>query len=154
MAKKTPNPNPDYRPPLPCRLDCSACTRKCPQAKTASEIAKGRMYSMKALMQYIQAEEEGLLIMPPCKIGDVLYEIDLPEYGVITCKVIYVSYYNGPFAHVPGGKLAETWSVGVEVVDGHGQGSSYAFEADDFGATVFASRKEAEKALKGGERNG
>lgn len=25
MAKKTPNPNPDYRPPLPQRCDCSAC---------------------------------------------------------------------------------------------------------------------------------
>lgn len=43
-------------------------------------------------------------------------------------------------------------SVGVEVVEGHGKGSGYAFEAEDFGKSVFLTREEAEAALK--EREG
>lgn len=103
----------------------------------------------KRLAAYEDAEENGLLIRLPCKVGDMLYEIDLPEYGVIVCKVLYVDFYCGPFAHAPGGKIVSATSVGVEVVEGHGKGSSYAFEKDDFGKTVFLTRAEAEAALKG-----
>lgn len=99
------------------------------------------------LCRYEDAEEQGLLVRLPCKVGDKLYEIDLPEYGVIICKVIYLDYYNGPFAHVPGGKMIATWFAGVEVIEGHGIGSSYAFESVDFGKTVFLTREEAEAAL-------
>ena len=101
------------------------------------------------LADYEVAEEQGLLVRLPCKVGDMLYEIDLPEYGVIVCKVLYVDCYCGPFAHAPGGKIVSATSVGVEVVEGHGKGSSYAFEKDDFGKTVFLTREEAEAALKG-----
>ena len=98
------------------------------------------------LAAYEDAEEQGRLVILPCKVGDMLYEIDLPEYGVIVCKVLYVDCYCGPFAHAPGGKIVSATSVGVEVVEGHGKGSSYAFEKDDFGKTVFLTREEAEAA--------
>lgn len=99
------------------------------------------------LAEIVRAKFEKRLAILPCKVGDTLYEIDLPEYGVIICKVIYLDYYNGPFAHVPGGKMISTWSAGVEVIEGHGIGSSYAFESVDFGKTVFLTREEAEAAL-------
>lgn len=102
------------------------------------------------LSELAHAEEQGRLVVLPCNVGDTVYEIDLPEYGVIVCNVLYVDIYNGPFAHVPGSKIVAAVSVGVEVVGGHGKGSSYAFEQDDFGKTVFLSRAEAEAALKGG----
>ena len=76
------------------------------------------------------------VIVPPCKVGDVLYEIDLPEYGIITCKATKVLYDSG--------------EIVVNVIDGHGKGSEYYFEFDDFGKTVFATKEEAAEALKGG----
>lgn len=102
----------------------------------------------KKLKLYLDAEQEGRLVVLPCKVGDFLYEIDLPEYGVIKCKALSVDYYNGPLAHVPNNEMVELWSAGVEVVEGHGTGSCYAFEQTDFGKTVFLSREEAEKALE------
>ena len=106
--------------------------------------------ALEKLAAFEDAEGQGLLVRLPCKVGDTIYDIDLPEYGVIICKVIYLDYYNGPFAHVPGGKMVSTWSAGVEVIKGHGVGSSYAFESVDFGKTVFLTHEEAEAALKGG----
>ena len=38
--------------------------------------------------------------------------------------------------------------MGVEVIKGHGVGSSYNFEIEDFGKTVFLTKEEAEKALE------
>lgn len=99
---------------------------------------------------YKAAEITGKLVVLPCRVGDMLYEVDLPEYGVITCKVLHIGTYNGPEAHVPGNRMVYAVSVGVEVVEGHGKGSGYAFEAEDFGKIVFTVREEAEKALAEG----
>lgn len=113
----------------------------------------GIMSDVKRAIAIMDAEREGRLVVLPCKVGDFLYEIDLPEYGVIKCKVLSVDYYNGPLAHVPNNEMVELWSVGVEVVEGHGTGSCYAFEQTDFGKTVFLQREDAEKALEAqGER--
>lgn len=102
----------------------------------------------KHLLELAQAEKDGRLVVLPCKVGDLLYEVDLPKYGVITCKVLHVGTYNGPVAHVEGNPMVSAVSVGVEVVEGHGKGSGYAFEAEDFGKTVFLTREEAEAALE------
>ncbi len=99
------------------------------------------------LKQYEDAEGENRLIWAPCKVGDTIYEVDLPEYGVIVCKVLYVSYINKHWADEKDQPIVRALSVGVEVVDGHGVGSSYAFEAEDFGRSVFLTVKEAIEAL-------
>lgn len=104
------------------------------------------------LLELSKAEKDGRLVVLPCKAGDLLYEVDLPEYGVITCKVLHVGTYNGPAAHVEGNHMVSAVSVGVEVVEGHGKGSGYAFEAEDFGKIVFLEREAAEAELK--EREG
>ena len=83
----------------------------------------------------LNAESEGRLLVLPCKVGDTLYEIDLPEYGVIVCKVMWMILKNDV-------------SVQVEVTDGHGLGSGYCFELSDIGKTVFRTREEAEAKLK------
>lgn len=95
-----------------------------------------------------KAEKDGRLVVLPCKVGDFLYEVDAPEYGVITCKVLSIYYHNGPMFHVPGNDVVSALSVEVEVIDGHGKGSSYNFELRDFGKTVFLTCEEAETALK------
>lgn len=99
---------------------------------------------------WMKADSEGRLLVLPCKVGDTIYEIDLPEYGVIVCKVIWIDYYIGPAAHIQGNEMVAAVSVSVEVIDGHGKGSCYAFEQSDFGKTVFLTREAAEAALKGG----
>ena len=98
---------------------------------------------------WMKAESEGRLLVLPCKVGDTIYEIDLPEYGVIVCKVIWIDYYIEPAAHIQGNEMVAAVSVSVEVIDGHGKGSCYAFEQSDFGKTVFLTREDAEKALGG-----
>lgn len=114
--------------------------------KEAQEITENM--SPKRLLEILQAEKNGRLVVLPCKTGDMLYEVDLPEYGVITCKVLHVGTYNGPMAYEPGNPMVCAVNVGVEIVEGHGKGSVYAFNAEDFGKTVFLIREEAEAALK------
>ena len=59
-----------------------------------------------------RADKDGRLVVLPCKAGDMLYEVDLPEYGVIACKVLHIDAYNGPMAHAPGGPRSEERRVG------------------------------------------
>lgn len=103
--------------------------------------------TVKRLRELLEAEQGGRLATWPCNVGDLLYEVDLPEYGIITCKVLSINSYIGPMFHLPGNPMVSEIIVTVEVVAGHGLGSSYDFERDDFGKTVFFSREEAEAAL-------
>ena len=113
-------------------LEC--CSEKCPigclyfASVQAAEL-RGR------LKNYEDLEETGNILRLPCKIGDKLYEIDLPEYGIIVCEAKRFV-------------LADKNSVIVNVIDGHGKDSEYYFEFEDFGKTVFLSREDAAKALK------
>lgn len=104
--------------------------------------------SLERVQELAQAEKEGRLVVLPCKVGDFLYEVDIPKYGVITCKVFEIHTYFGPLGHAKGNPMVSTAVVSVEVVDGHGKGSGYTFETPDFGENVFLTREEAEAALK------
>ena len=42
--------------------DCKNCTEKCPQAERAHEIALGRMYATKELVELIKKLESGQLV--------------------------------------------------------------------------------------------
>lgn len=115
---------------------------------TLQTVQKNKSELFETLSRYLNAEAEGRLLVLPCKVGDTIYEIDLPEYGIIVSKVIWIDYYVGPAAHVQGNEMVAAESVSVEVIDGHGKGSCYTFEKGDFGKTVFLTREEAEAALK------
>ena len=98
---------------------------------------------------WMKADAYSRLIVLPYKIGDILYEIDDPEYGVIVCKVLWVDAYIGPAGHVEGNEQVNTFVCSIEVVEGHGLGSCYTFGPHDLGRTVFLTREAAEAALKG-----
>lgn len=100
------------------------------------------------LRELADADMDGRLVVLPCKVGDFLYEVDIPKYGVITCKVSEIHTYFGPLGHAKGNPMVSTAAVSVEVVDGHGKGSGYTFETPDFGKNVFLTREEAEAELK------
>ncbi len=124
--------------------DMNAGVRK----KCGAEYWGLKPWQMDHAVELFHEEEHGrLVVLPPCNIGDLLYEIDLAEYGVITCKVLTISYYVGPMFHVPGNPVISELVVTVEVVDGHGLHSSYDFVEKDFGETVFLTYEEAEAAL-------
>lgn len=85
--------------------------------------------------------EQQIQLNPPCVVGDILYEIDAPEYGVIVCEVLWINYYNGPARHVLGAEIVSVWNVHVKVIQGHGEGSTYDFSSEDFGKKVFLCEK-------------
>lgn len=127
----------------PARWDRGRHPTKYTSRSTFPEVVERLAY-------YEDAKQDGRLVVLPCKVGDLLYEADLPEYGVITCKVLHIGYYIGPAGHILGNPMVSAVNIGVEVIDGHGKGSSYDFETEDFGKIVFYTREEAEAALKGG----
>lgn len=86
------------------------------------------------LCEYEDAEEQGLLVRLPCKVGDTIYVIF--DGKIWDGKVYHISYSDYY------GKITATAWVK--------QGISAAFE--HFGKTVFLTRAEAEASLKG-ERN-
>ena len=46
--------------------------------------------------------------------------------------------------------ILDSEEVIINVIDGHGKGSEYYFDFDDFGKTVFLTKEEAEAKLKEG----
>ena len=104
---------------------------------------------MDRLRELVEADRDGRCVVRPCKVGDILYEIDETEYGVITCKVLSVNCFNCHALRIPQNPVVDNVVVTIEVIDGHGKGSSYDFAETDFGKTVFLYRETAEAALKG-----
>lgn len=92
---------------------------------------------------YIYAEEQAQYLMdngvivPPCKVGGCLYFIQNNRlvFGIVEN---IIKSHGGLFAYVfelYDGDIVDEWSIPL----------------CDFGKTVFLTREEAERALKGGE---
>lgn len=87
------------------------------------------------LAYYEDMEEQGGLVVLPCKVGDIVYAIDgeyedwIDEYEV---KYFYCSSSGIDRIYATCGTLSKN------------------FRPKQFGKTVFLTREEAEQALKGG----
>lgn len=96
------------------------------------------------LKEYQQLEEQGRLVVLPCKVGDIVFYISgkiILEYEVVGFSV------DGTGA----------WLIyGEHHVDENDKTYSYNFEVDKIGKTVFLTREEAKAKLKElrGEENG
>ena len=91
------------------------------------------------LGEYEDAEEQGLLLKLPCKVGDTVYypENDINFiFPVRISKIIVMDLelmqFDGCFFDCNGDPAIE-----------------YEFDNDDFGKTVFLTKEEAEQALVG-----
>lgn len=69
-------------------------------------------------------------IVPPCKVGDTVWFYDDFMWGLIPCEV------DKPYHCICGEEGSCTFSA--------------SFTEEDFGKTVFLTKEEAEKELKGG----
>lgn len=89
------------------------------------------------LKEYEDAEEQGLLLRLPCKVGDVLYFAHHDR--VISSEVLSAKYHAEAENH--GVFIRERLTIDVE-------GVSAEIDFCDIGKTVFLTRKEAEAKLK------
>ena len=87
------------------------------------------------LQRYKEAEEQGLLVRLPCKVGDTVYDI-LEFVERTPCPEMYEYYAD----YIGIGKSDDGRTViSIDCTD---------FYMDDFGKIVFTSREAAEKALE------
>ena len=87
------------------------------------------------LADYEDAEENGMLIHLPCRVGDTVY-VKLASY----CELAYAEATVRDFAHYA------SCGFCVVVTSRHFDKQSIPFT--EFGKTVFLTREEAEQALK------
>lgn len=92
------------------------------------------------LAYYEDMEEQGRLVVLPCKVGDTVYILDGDYYD----EELYVEEHK-----VVGLTLSDEHEWYFFVNECLGQHLE-PFEACDIGKTVFLTREEAEQALKGG----
>ncbi len=85
---------------------------------------------LKHISDLLDAEERGLLLKLPCKVGDTVYKIYDAVYEFIV-MTIYLNSENTIVIVIESRELNLGVSIGV----------------DDFGKYVFATKAEAEKKL-------
>lgn len=83
----------------------------------------------------LRAQADGRLVVPPCKVGDRLYEVTgRKTISVYKVRAIRVELFG----------LFIEW----DIVEGFVWQSLSGINAGEIGKTVFLTREEAEKALK------
>ena len=111
------------------RMDCDKCEIKYRENCCSKKLCLNALIDR--LAAYEDAEEQGLLIRLPCKVGDTVYVISGKSAFKATVDTLHVEENN---------RLA------IEVhYNNFGLCSLY---AGRFGKTVFLTREESEAALK------
>lgn len=120
---------------LHCYQMCAYHREDC---NTAYEVDRCQRYvAFRKLADYEDAEEQGLLLRLPCKVGDTLYFAHHDR--VISSEVLSVKYHVEAENH--GIFIRERLTIDVE-------GISAEIDFCDIGKTVFLTREEAEAKLK------
>ena len=104
-------------------------------AELSFSEANALTVALNKLAAYEDAEEQGRIIVLPCKVGDVVYSVFNGKAREL--KVISYSVLNST-----AGNYRNTHSV-------NSRGAVLSYELCDFGKTVFLTREEAERALTG-----
>lgn len=140
---------------LPCPYDGS-CTQKqvwerlkayedtglspqaCAEAREIEETLSGCDYSISRMVELMKADVEGRVVVLPCKVGDTVWIV-----GAV--RKLYSAKVRTFFCGHPS-------AVRGRDPDGHIQmirTTECDIPMQEFGKTVFLSREEAEKAMKG-----
>ena len=103
--------------------------------------------AIEKLKRYEDLEENGRLVILPCKVRDIIYVVITGCKTVEECKVISVNYSN----------TATNGNVFyIEALPATGSRALIGFYSNKIGKTVFLTREEAEaklKELRGGEND-
>lgn len=89
------------------------------------------------LAEYETAEEEGRLVVLPCKVGDTVWMVHQRLTSTVNNVISKITV-----TELRGNRLNPIWFV----IDGEYGRTS--FHPSEIGKTVFLTREEAEKALK------
>lgn len=103
--------------------------------KAISEIKEFNGLPIARLRELAEADKDGRMVVPPCKVGDRLYEVTgRKTISVYKVKAIRVELFG----------LFIEW----DIVEGFVWQSLSGVSAGEIGKTVFLTREEAEKALE------
>lgn len=105
------------------------------------EVGDNRMRAAKKLGELEDAEEDGRLVVLPCKPWDKVYQLFVTD--VIDKKLIY-KIFQAKVTQITIDRFRTIFSF--ETLDENKYKSDLTMES--FGETVFLTREEAEKALK------
>lgn len=87
------------------------------------------------LAKYETAEEEGRLVVLPCKVGDIVHFIDDID-GVYERTAVVT------------GIEIDVWGVHIVIPDDETASVFSYYEPEEFGETIFLTKEAAEAALK------
>ena len=103
--------------------------------KAISEITEFDGLPIDRLRELAEADKDGRVVVPPCKVGDRLYEVTgRKTISVYKVRAIRVELFG----------LFIEW----DIVEGFVWQSLSGINAGEIGKTVFFTREEAEKALE------
>lgn len=88
------------------------------------------------------------VIVPPCKVGDTVY-----AYCEVFGVVLPYFVENLRIGFLDKGREYWVYEANCQVEETHELLDEMDFDLDDLGKTVFLTREDAEKALKGGANN-
>lgn len=102
------------------------------KAMDMEEILGDKYYSVDRMLELLKADKDGRLVMPPCKVGDVVYGF----HGGKTILPMVAKWIE---------TNTDEWCIAVQ----YAPMTPRFYRFSDFGKTVFLTREEAEKALEG-----
>lgn len=95
----------------------------------------------------LNKQQQGLIIVPPCKIADTVYFI---ENGQMRCgELVQIQQHKEPEIIVKNAPVIDTYYVNSAVISFPiGCSELTPYTRDDFGKTVFLTKEEAENKIK------
>ena len=115
--------------------DTGLTPEDCARATEIDDILLDEYYPSGRMRELIKADKDGRVVVPPCKVGDRLYEVNgRKTISVYKVRAIRVELFG----------LFIDW----DIVDGFVWQSLSGINAGEIGKTVFLTREEAEKALE------
>ena len=123
---------------------CKTCQKSCSLGYECKERANYEYDCIKKLAEYETAEEEGRLVVLPCKVGQCVYTN-------FSMSGWYMRKGKRPY-------IARIVFIGLNVDDPYfniilGEGKMLQFKFSEIGKRVFLAREEAEKALEEMEKD-
>lgn len=120
-----------------CQLHCDFGKEKDCLFKDKSKCYENNMYNK--LREYEIAEEQGLLLRLPCKVGDTIYRINIgAKEPIIKMRVLQVQWKQLHKDRV---------IIRIDAINDDDMGES-CYLLEYIGKTVFLTKEEAEQALK------